>query len=176
MHLNIEFKARCKNPERVRELLKREGADYKGRDSQTDVYFNVSNGRLKLRKGNIENNLIGYSRKNLVGPKQSEVHLFKTEPNTSLEEVLTSALGVKVIVNKKRDIYFIENVKFHIDEVQGLGSFVEVEAIDLDGRTGKEKLQQQCDKYKKMLEVEDEDLLAKSYSDLLLEINCQKNN
>jgi len=170
MHINVEFKAHCENPDRVREILVSQNADYRGRDHQVDVYFNVSNGRLKLRKGNIENSLIGYQREDIAGAKQSKVHLLKTEPGTPLEAILTTTLGVKVIVDKQRDIYFIGNVKFHVDEVQGLGSFVEVEAIDLDGNIGREKLQEQCYKYKAMLGIRDEDLLAKSYSDLLLEV------
>lgn len=171
MHINVEFKARCKNLGRVREILAQENAEYKGRDHQVDVYFNVLNGRLKLRKGDIENSLIGYEREDYAGAKQSKVHLFKIELNTPLEEILTTTLGVKVVVDKQRDIYFIENVKFHFDEVQGLGSFVEVEAIDLAGNIGREKLQQQCDKYLKMLNIKKEDLIAKSYSDLLSEVS-----
>jgi predicted adenylyl cyclase CyaB len=168
MHINVEFKAYCNFPDKIREILKIQGADYKGRDHQVDIYFNVPNGRLKLRKGNIENSLISYQREDIAGSKQSNVHLFHIEPGTSLEEILTTTLGVKVVVDKQRDIYFIENVKFHVDEVQGLGSFVEVEAIDLKGDIGREKLQQQCNQYKKMLGVKDEDLIAQSYSDLLL--------
>src|SRR3989344_6000695 len=168
MHINVEFKANCENPDRVREILTNEGADYKGRDHQVDVYFNVPNGRLKLRKGNIENSLIGYQREDIAGSKQSNVHLFKTEPNTPLEAILTTTLGVKVVVDKQRDIYFIGNVKFHVDEVQRLGSFIEVEAIDLDGTLGREYLQRQCDEYKGLLGIRDEDMIAESYSDLLL--------
>jgi adenylate cyclase, class 2 len=171
MHKNFEFKAHCRNPDRIREILTKEGADYKGRDHQIDVYFNALYGRLKLRKGNIENSLIGYERVDYAGAKQSNVHLFKTESGTSLEEVLTTTLGVKVIVDKERDIYFIENVKFHVDEVRGLGSFVEVEAIDLQGNIGIEKLQEQCNRYKSILGVKEGDLIAKSYSDMLLEKN-----
>lgn len=170
MLLNMEFKAHCPNPNEVRKILLREGAEYIGRDHQIDVYFNASHGRLKLRKGDIENNLIAYERQDHIGAKQSKVHLFKTDPNTPLEEILTIALGVKVVVDKQRDIYFIRNVKFHLDEVQGLGAFVEVEAIDVTGDIGKDKLQQQCDKYRELLGIKDENLIAKSYSDLLLEI------
>ena len=170
MHLNVEFKAHCFNPDEVREILQRAGAEYKGKDHQIDVYFNVLHGRLKLRKGDIENNLIGYEREDHAGAKQSKVHLLRTEPGTPLEDILTTTLGVKVVVNKRRDIYFIGNVKFQVDEVQRLGSFVEVEAIDLNGDLGKDRLQQQCDMYQKMLGIRDEDLIAKSYSDLLLEI------
>ena len=96
MHVNVEFKARCSEPDRVKVILEREGADYKGKDHQIDVYFNVLHGRLKLRKGTIENSLIGYEREDYAGAKQSKVGLFKTEPNSSLEGILTTALGVKV--------------------------------------------------------------------------------
>ena len=169
MHINVEFKAHCENPERVREILTHNGADYKGRDHQIDVYFNVPNGRLKLRKGNIENNLIAYERKDYAGAKQSNVHLVKVEPGGNLEQALTTTLGVKVIVDKQRDIYFIGNVKFHIDEVVGLGSFMEVEAIDSDGTIERKRLQEQCDHYKNLFGIRDEDMISQSYSDLLFQ-------
>ena len=90
-------------------------------DEQTDTYFNVPNGRLKLREGNIENNLIFYERSNQAGPKNSHFHLVKIEDAKGLKEVLAKSMGVKVVVKKKREIYYINNVKFHIDEVPGLG-------------------------------------------------------
>lgn len=169
MHINVEFKARCNNPDEIRRILQEEGADYKGRDHQVDIYFNVRNGRLKLRKGNIENNLIAYDREDLSGVKQSNVHLVRVERGSDLEQALKITLGVKVIVDKQRDIYFIENVKFHLDEVEGLGRFIEVEAIDSEGIIGKERLQEQCEYYKNLLGVMEEDMISKSYSDLLIE-------
>jgi len=168
MPLLVEFKARCNNPDEIRSKLHKKGAKYQGRDHQVDIYFNVPHGRLKLRKGKIENNLIGYEREDYAGAKQSKVDLLRTSPDSSLEGILTTALGVKVTVDKIRDIYFIDNVKFHVDQVEGLGSFIEVEAIDSDGTIGKDKLQRQCDQYRAELEVQDEDLLAESYSDMLL--------
>ena len=82
--------------------------------------------------------------------------------------LLTNALEQKVVVDKQREIYFIDNVKFHIDKVQGLGNFVEIEAIDNDGSIGKEKLQEQCRYFMGLLEISEEDLMAESYSDMLL--------
>jgi adenylate cyclase class 2 len=169
MHINVEFKARCNQPERIREILIGKGADYKGKDHQIDIYFNVPNGRLKLRKGNIENSLIAYEREDYAGAKQSNIHLVRVEPESNLEQALTITLGVKVIVDKQRDIYFIENVKFHVDEVEGLGSFMEVEAIDSEGTIGRERLQEQCNHYRKLLGVREEDMISQSYSDLLLQ-------
>lgn len=169
-HVNIEFKARCNDLETIEAILKSKGAEYNGTDHQIDIYFNVLKGRLKLRKGKIENYLIGYKRENCAAAKQSNVILFKTAPNTPLEEILTESLGVKVIVDKKRKIYFMGNVKFHLDEVERLGNFVEVEAIDYDGKIGRKKLQEQCDLYKGLLGVRDLDLIAESYSDMLLRL------
>src|SRR3989344_9198321 len=119
MLINVEFKARCSDTERIRKILYSLKAEYKGRDHQVDIYFNVPNGRLKLRKGNIENNLIGYEREDYAGAKQSNVHLVRVEPGSNLEQALTTTLGVKAVVDKQRDIYFIGNVKFHLDEVKG---------------------------------------------------------
>jgi predicted adenylyl cyclase CyaB len=77
-------------------------------------------------------------------------------------------MGIKVVVDKLRKIYFIENVKFHFDEVKGLGSFIEVEAIDQDGSIGIDPLKEQCAYYASLLSVAPEDYMAESYSDLLL--------
>ncbi len=169
MHLNIEIKARCANQAEVRTLLLSKQADYRGTDHQIDTYYQVPNGRLKLRQGNIENNLIHYTRSNQAGPKASEVTLYKAAENDeSLQLLLSRALGVKVVVDKQREIYFIENVKFHIDQVEGLGHFVEIEAIDEDGSIGEVKLQEQCEHYMKLFSIREDDLIEVSYSDLLL--------
>ncbi|MBU0536174.1 MAG: adenylate cyclase, partial [Nanoarchaeota archaeon] len=71
-HKNIEIKARCSDHARIRDILLREKADFKGTDHQIDTYFNTCNGRLKLREGNIENSLIFYKREDKTGPKKSD--------------------------------------------------------------------------------------------------------
>ncbi len=167
-HLNIEIKARSHDQDRVREILKSKNADFKGIDHQIDTYFKVGDGRLKLREGNIENKLIHYTRENVSGPKRSDITLFESEPKSTLKDILTKACGVLVVVDKKREIYFIDNVKFHIDVVENLGTFVEIEAIDDDGSIGKEKLLEQCQFYLGLFGIADEDLVSVSYSDLLL--------
>ena len=170
-HINIEIKARSENFAKIRQFLKSKKADYKGKDHQIDTYFKVNFGRLKLREGNIENYLIHYQRDNKEGPKQSNVTLFKSPFDPTLKEVLTKSLGILVVVDKQREIYFIDNVKFHLDEVEGLGTFVEIEAIDRDSSIGKDKLLEQCKKYMKLFGIKEKDLIAYSYSDLLLNKN-----
>ncbi len=73
--VNIELKARTMRADRIRGYLLQHGADFKGIDQQTDTYFNVPRGRLKLREGNIENTLIYYERPDQSAPKQSDCTL-----------------------------------------------------------------------------------------------------
>ena len=153
----------------MRNYLLQHGAEYKGTDRQTDTYFNVPNGRLKLREGTIENNLIYYERDNQAGPKNSHFQLVAVPDAAQLKEVLSKSLGIKVTVQKNREIYFIGNVKFHIDDVPGLGQFAEIEASNKYADLPQEKLQEQCDFYMKELQINNEDLISVSYSDMLLE-------
>lgn len=166
---NIEIKARCENLAFVRNKLHKLKADFKGVDHQIDTYYNSREGRLKMREGNIETNLIHYNRPNQSGPKQSDFTLFKTDNPEGLKDILSKSMGVKVVVDKKREIYFIKNVKFHIDEVQELGNFVEIEVTDMKGDRTVQEMQVVCEEYMQILNIKSNDLLQVSYNDLLLE-------
>lgn len=168
MPLNFEFKARSTRNAELEAQLQELNPRFVGEDHQVDTYFNVPNGRMKLREGNIENTLIHYTRSNVAGAKQSNVLLYHHQPHPSLKQVLTAALGIKVVVEKRRRIYFVENVKLHFDQVEGLGTFVEVEAIDSDGSIPLEKLQEQCRYFGERFGIAATDYLAESYSDMLL--------
>ncbi|HYC40242.1 MAG TPA: class IV adenylate cyclase [Chitinophagaceae bacterium] len=163
-HLNVEIKARCDNPRFIRRYLRERNADFRGTDEQTDTYFNVARGRLKIREGKIENSLIFYERENQLGPKASAFHLVPS-PDPRLKNALAAALGVRKVVSKKREIYYLGNVKFHIDEVPGLGNFVEIEAGDLNSPMSEERLRAQCAYYMKEFGISEEDLVSGSYSD-----------
>ena len=170
---NIEIKARCADPRLIRDYLLSKHAIFKGADLQRDTYFNVPNGRLKLRQGKIENALIHYQRDDKKGPKSSLVTLYPVSESNLLRSALEKALGVKVIVEKIREIYFIENVKFHLDIVQKLGNFIEIEAISDAGKIPEYKLHEQCNFYISEFGIREEDLLHNSYSDQLLSIQAK---
>lgn len=123
---NFEFKAKIDEIEKYENKLLTLNPDFQGLDHQIDTYFNAQYGRLKLREGNIENSLINYDRENVSGLKESQIILYQHEPNVALKNILIRQLGVKIVVNKKRKIYFIDNVKFHFDVVENLGTFTEV--------------------------------------------------
>lgn len=166
-HIIIEIKASSTNFKQIKKELNAKKADFRGVDHQVDTYFNVTNGRLKLREGNIENTLIHYHRNNQAGPKKSKVTLYHPQPDSSVKKILTDSIGIFKIVDKKRVIYFIDNVKFHLDEVKNLGTFVEIEAIDMEGNLGEAFLLRQCEYYMNLFGIEQKDLLEGSYSDMV---------
>lgn len=164
---NIEFKAKVESIDSYEKRLLQENPRFIGFDNQTDTYFDVPVGRLKLREGNIENALIHYYRENTASSKKSEIILFKHKPDAALKQILTLQFGIKTIVKKERKIYIIENVKFHFDNIEGLGEFVEVEVIDEKGDIPRTIMQKQCDTWQTFLRINDTQLVKESYSDLL---------
>ncbi len=171
---NIEIKARASEEEqnKIIGILKQNNAKYLGADVQTDTYFKVDDGRLKLRRGDIENYLIYYEREDKEGPKRSDVNLIDNQGRISeLEERTKKTHEILIQVEKKRNIYFIKNVRFHIDNVSGLGKFIEIEAISQDEFISIEELKEQCDYYIELLGIENKNLIGTSYSDMLIEKN-----
>src|SRR5437870_3731240 len=150
----------------IRAALKGLRARFIGEDYQRDTYFRVPSGRLKLREGKIENALIFYRRRNLGRARRSEVELVTLPEGNSLGEVLAAALGVRAVVAKRREIYFVGNVKIHLDRVRGLGRFVEVEAISRSGRV--RRVREQARNFQKVFGVTRSDIVPESYSDLVL--------
>ena len=167
-HTNIEIKARTARSDKIREYLLANNADYKGTDMQTDTYFNVAFGRLKLRQGNIENSLIFYHREDIAGLKQSDFELLHVTNGNRLKTILAKAMGVKIEVKKTREIYYVANVKFHIDTLELLGNFVEIEATNIGCDLSIQDLREQCNFYMQEFGINEDDLIAVSYSDMLL--------
>jgi predicted adenylyl cyclase CyaB len=85
----------------------------------------------------------------------------------SLKAVLLAALPTLIVVEKKREIYFIDHIKFHIDTLTGLGCFIEIEVIDATDAMDITKMKEQCQWYMELLDVQKEDLMENSYSDML---------
>jgi adenylate cyclase, class 2 len=164
----IEFKARVNNLQVYVDKLLAQEPRFVGLDHQIDTYFNCDNGRLKLREGNIENALIYYNRPNAASSKLSDVKLYKHPASPELKALLVAMHGVKVVVDKHRKIYFIDNIKFHFDVVEGLGTFIEVEAIDTDRSRDIATLQSQCDHFAHFFDIHADQYVSHSYSDLLL--------
>lgn len=141
-------------------------ATYVGLDVQTDTFYETDTGKLKHRQGNIENVLIHYKREYSGGLQKTEVLLYLKNPSPTTVAQVCDGKQVMAQVKKFRKIFFIENVKFHIDHLEGLGHFVEIEAIDLEGSLGTEVLRHQLNYYKGLLQIADEYVVNDSYVNL----------
>jgi predicted adenylyl cyclase CyaB len=164
---NIELKAVCRDLAAAREAARRAGATPHGVLEQTDTYFHARTGRLKLRETAARPaELIAYHRPDTTDTRASDYHLVPAPDPATLRQALTAALGVRGVVRKRRELWMWENVRIHLDEVDALGTFVEFEAVLSEGdadAAGHGKLAT----LRAALAVEDRDLIARSYSDLM---------
>jgi len=126
--LNVEFKARLESLDAVRAKLRTLKPREAGTDHQRDTYFEVREGRLKLREGHIENSLIFYRRADQAATRDSHVQLASISNPSELRRVLEAALPIRAVVEKLREIYFVGQTKIHLDRIENHGCFLEVEA------------------------------------------------
>jgi homotetrameric cytidine deaminase len=166
---NIELKARDPRPGRTLELALALGAQDRGEIAQRDTYFERTGGRLKLREQDPgETELIQYRRDDAEEARESEYRRVPVAEAAALREALDAALGTLVVVEKRRRLLLWEGVRIHLDEVEGLGSFVELEAVAAPG-SGLVAEHAKVERLRGELELADEAMVAQSYSDLLLD-------
>jgi len=165
---NIEIKARVKNPAKIRKLIKQLDHTFVGLDHQIDTYFKTTNGRFKLRESSLSGAyLIFYLRENLSGPKSSVYHKLPVEDPDGLKSLLKKMQGFHKIIEKNRNIYLYQNVRIHLDEVNKLGNFLEFEAV-MDEKYRNKNVEIQKVKYlMEKLEINEVDLVSKSYENLM---------
>src|SRR5215218_10746980 len=131
---NLELKARDVDPERSLEVCESLGAESRGVLVQEDTYFNVFHGRLKLRREQgATPHLIAYERPDHAGQKESRYRIVEVSEALELQAALAGALGIVAIASKTRRLFVLGNVRIHLDRVEGLGSFIEFEAVAAPG-------------------------------------------
>ncbi len=134
---------------------------------QEDTFFNVPRGRLKLRQLAPDfGQLVYYERPDQDGPKRSNYLLAGTSEPVALKTALAAALGVRGVVRKKRHLYMSGQTRIHLDEVEGLGCFMELEVVLRDGQPDAEG-QAIAEDLMSRLGVQKADLLEGAYMDLL---------
>ena len=163
---NIEIKAHYPDVKRAEENLNALGAGLAGTFHQKDTYFSIDQGRLKLRELSLdEGHLIFYRREDLAGPKRSDYEIAKTEDPEGLRTILSGIHGVWVEVEKTRQVWLWENVRIHLDDVKGIGPFVELEAVTEE--KGIEESHQRVEALMRALEITSDQLVKGSYGDLV---------
>ena len=167
---NLEIKARCADLDALRGRVRPIATSYVGIDHQVDTYFVTRAGRLKLRESSLlGGQLVPYLRPNADGPRRSDYQLIPIADPAGLLRLLRELLGVHRIVRKEREIFLVDNVRVHLDRVEGLGTFVELEAV-FDGppTAASEALQHRKTTHlMKELGIEPGDLISTSYEALL---------
>jgi homotetrameric cytidine deaminase len=167
--VNIELKARDPDPAATEARCLALGAEDRGVLTQRDTYFAARHGRLKLREdGSGSGEVIAYRRDDAEQAAESRYVVAPTSAPAELAEALEAALGTVVVVAKRRRLFVWEGVRIHLDDVDGLGTFVEFEAVLPDAGdpdTARAKLA----RLRSELAIADSALVAVGYSDLLLD-------
>ena len=135
--------------------------------NQEDIFFNVPEGRLKLRVFTQDRaELIYYLRSDQQGPKISQYEISETNDPEGLKNILESAYGIRNTVVKTRHLYMSGRTRIHFDEVDSLGEFIELEVVlsDSDRLTDGEK---EARKLMDQLGIKDRQLIEAAYVDLL---------
>ncbi len=164
----VELKAKVDDLGVVRNKLVQRGAEQVGVFHQVDTYYNVPEGRLKLRevKGKMDAELIYYERENIAEPKRSSVFILTIPQPHIFKKILGRTMKAKAVVDKVREIYLHEGVQVHLDTVKGLGFFVEFERITSPDAEQQKKDQSKLEKLKEQLGISPQRLERLSYSDL----------
>jgi predicted adenylyl cyclase CyaB len=131
---NLEFKARIDDPKPLTARAREIGFDLWGDLRQVDTYFEVPRGRLKLRETtSFPAELILYKRDEAGGARPSDYEKTSVADAAALKTMLTAALGVRAVVRKRRTLLLLDTTRMHLDNVEGLGWFLEFEVPVRDG-------------------------------------------
>jgi len=165
----MELKAKMKDVKEVKRRLLLLGAQRIGSFHQTDTYFEVPQGRLKIRETERRDNgdIIFYERPDVPNIKKSHVLLIQVQPPETAKELLSKLFPTSTVVDKIREIFILGETRVHLDQVTQLGTFIELE-LPTTGETEKaEKSESLLDDLRAKLGIKKEDLEALSYADLL---------
>lgn len=164
---NVEIKARCADLATARAIARALCGGEGVVEQQCDTYFHVPHGRLKLRE--IEGQpavLIAYARPDASGARTSHYHLVPVSDPAGLLAALAGTLGIRGAVRKRREIFLWQNVRIHLDRVDGLGDFIEFEAV-LRPEDAEEPARARLEELRERFQLDRGQLLAPSYADLL---------
>lgn len=172
----VELKAKVDDLDVVRKKLILLGTKYIGTFRQIDVYFEVPEGKLKLREveGSNKAELIYYKRENIAGPKKDDVFILKVQEPEVFKNTLKRLLKINAIVEKIREIYQYQGTQIHLDKVEKLGNFVEFERKTSANAQTIKKNQQILEKLMEKLGIKPKNLEKLSYSDLIQNVNEER--
>jgi adenylate cyclase class IV len=167
MPSNIEIKAWVRSDfVRLRGRVAQLATETPSLMRQVDTFFRTPRGRLKLRvpsPGSVE--LIYYERADESGPRRSVYFVAPVADPPALRAVLEESLGIRGVVRKTRELFIAGDTRVHIDDVESLGRFLELEVMLSDG--GEAAGRTRCRELMDSLGVDDADLVDRAYIDML---------
>lgn len=163
---NIEIKARLNNINTAEDSVIKLCGKPTTTEFQTDTFFNTQSGRLKLRESSKISALIYYNRRNSKEPTHSDIAISFVEDTDSLKSVLSKSHGVRGIVKKERKLYLNGQTRIHLDCVEDLGNFIELEVVLKDNQTNDDGIKIAYNLMQK-LDIQETDLIDVAYIDLL---------
>ncbi len=166
MPSNIEIKARAQNFEDIKSRAEKLSDTPMQVIPQEDIFFNTPQGRLKLRLLADHAQLIYYTRPDQEGPKRSDYHITRSNDPENLKRVLELAYGIRGVVKKTRYLYLVGETRLHLDDVESLGQFMELEVVMQEGQSDADG-QRIAEELMSALGVERSDLIDGAYIDLL---------
>ncbi len=168
MAKNIEIKAILPDVEACKAKAEKLSGGEPEIIQQEDIFFNCDTGRLKLRMfSKSDGELIFYQRPDQNGPKTSEYQILKADDPLRLKKMLEKTNGSIGVVKKTRRLYITGRTRIHIDKVEGLGDFIELEVVlakNEDEKVG----EREAKELMKKLGIKENHLIDKAYIDLLI--------
>lgn len=161
---NLEFKAPSPSPDEARSAALALGASAACVLLQLDTYFKVPHGRLKLREiDGSEAQLIHYVRPEESAQRYSQYQVVVLPEPATMKELLVNSLGLRCVVKKRRELYLWNDCRIHLDEVEGLGRFIEFEVLSSEEVSDRERMETLLNAF----HLGDVDAITASYSEML---------
>lgn len=166
MPTNLELKISLASQKSLKKILEQIGAENKGMLKQKDVYYSIPNGLLKLRIENGNESLIFYNRNENDKNRWSDFEVLKFT-NGKGEKFFNKLFDVEIIVKKKRELFYYDDTRIHLDTVKFLGNFLELETLVINGKVDAKN---RFSKIISLLKLDESKQIRKSYRDLLMGI------
>jgi predicted adenylyl cyclase CyaB len=162
---NLELKIMVKSHLSLKKNLLQIGAENRGILEQKDVYYSVPKGLLKLRIENEKESLIFYNRNENDKNRWSDFEILEFA-NGNAEKFFSNIFDVEIIVKKKRELFYYDDIRIHLDSVNQLGKFLELETLVINGKADAKK---RFEMIKSLLNLNESKQIRKSYRDLLMD-------
>ncbi len=170
MPVNLELKVKVASHSKLKKLLSEINAERRGILNQEDIYYKSNSGLLKLRIENGNESLIHYQREENKSNRWSDYNYIKFKDSGN-RKFFDKIFEQEISVQKKRELFYYDNTRIHLDTVKSLGKFLELETLVINGKADAKK---RFDTIVKLLELDSSKEIRKSYRDLIIRLKRNK--